>query len=174
MQRTLIIDALNAEKAQNAITICGWVRTRRDAKGFSFVEINDGSCLANMQCIVDEGTEAHAALGEANTGAALAVVGELVPSPGKGQTWEVRAKSVTVFGLADPEAFPLQKKRHSDEFLRGIAHLRARTNKYGAAFRIRSEAGRAVHDFFHGRRFAWVHTRCSPARTARARARCSA
>ena len=158
MQRTLIIDALNAEKAQNAITICGWVRTRRDAKGFSFVEINDGSCLANMQCIVDEGTEAHAALGEANTGAALAVVGELVPSPGKGQTWEVRAKSVTVFGLADPEAFPLQKKRHSDEFLRGIAHLRARTNKYGAAFRIRSEAGRAVHDFFHGRRFAWVHT----------------
>ena len=73
MQRTLIIDALNAEKAQNAITICGWVRTRRDAKGFSFVEINDGSCLANMQCIVDEGTEAHAALGEANTGAALAV-----------------------------------------------------------------------------------------------------
>ena len=86
------------------------------------MEINDGSCLANMQCIVDEGTEAHAALGEANTGAALAVVGELVPSPGKGQTWEVRAKSVTVFGLADPEAFPLQKKRHSDEFLRGIAH----------------------------------------------------
>ena len=158
MQRTLIIDALTAEKAQNAITICGWVRTRRDAKGFSFVEINDGSCLANMQCIVDEGTEAHAALGEANTGAALTVVGELVPSPGKGQTWEVRAKSVTVFGLADPEAFPLQKKRHSDEFLRGIAHLRARTNKYGAAFRIRSEAGRAVHDFFHGRRFAWVHT----------------
>ena len=158
MQRTLIIDALNAEKARNDITLCGWVRTRRDAKGFSFVEINDGSCLANMQCIVDEGTEAHAALGEANTGAALAVSGELVASPGKGQKWEVRAKGVTVFGLADPESFPLQKKRHTDEFLRGIAHLRARTNKYGAAFRIRSEAGRAVHDFFHGRRFAWVHT----------------
>ncbi len=158
MQRTLIIDALNTEKAQSNITLCGWVRTRRDAKGFSFVEINDGSCLANMQCIVDEGTEAYAALGEANTGAALAVSGELTPSPGKGQKWEVRAKSVTVFGLADPASFPLQKKRHTDEFLRGIAHLRARTNKYGAAFRIRSEAGRAVHDFFHGRRFAWVHT----------------
>lgn len=158
MQRTLIIDALNAEKAHNDITLCGWVRTRRDAKGFSFVEINDGSCLANMQCIVDEGTEAHAALGEANTGAALAVSGELVPSPGKGQQWEVRARAVTVFGLADPAGFPLQKKRHTDEFLRGIAHLRARTNKYGATFRIRSEAGRAVHDFFHGRRFAWVHT----------------
>ena len=76
MQRTLIIDALNTEKAQSNITLCGWVRTRRDAKGFSFVEINDGSCLANMQCIVDEGTEAYAALGEANTGAALAVAVE--------------------------------------------------------------------------------------------------
>lgn len=158
MQRTLIADALAAEKAQAEITLCGWIRTRRDAKDFSFVEINDGSCLANMQCIVDQGTAAHAALGDAATGAALAVSGELVPSPGKGQQWEVRAKTVTVFGLADPESFPLQKKRHSDEFLRGIAHLRARTNKYGAAFRIRSEAGRAVHEFFHGRHFAWVHT----------------
>lgn len=158
MQRTLIADALAAENAQAEITLCGWIRTRRDAKDFSFVEINDGSCLANMQCIVDQGTAAHAALGDAATGAALAVSGELVPSPGKGQQWEVRAKTVTVFGLADPESFPLQKKRHSDEFLRGIAHLRARTNKYGAAFRIRSEAGRAVHEFFHGRHFAWVHT----------------
>ncbi|MDO5483752.1 MAG: asparagine--tRNA ligase [Desulfovibrionaceae bacterium] len=158
MQRTLILDALNAAEAQTQITLCGWIRTRRDAKGFCFVELNDGSCLANMQCIVDEGTEAHAALGEAGTGAAIQVSGELVASPGKGQKWEVRATAVTVFGLADPETFPLQKKRHSDEFLRGIAHLRARTNKYGAAFRIRSETARAVHDFFHARRFALVHT----------------
>lgn len=158
MQRTLIIDALNAEKAHQEIVICGWVRTRRDAKDFSFVELNDGSCLANLQCIVDEGTEAHAALGDAGTGAALAVTGALVPSPGKGQKWEVRAKTIRVFGLADPETFPLQKKRHSDEFLRSIAHLRSRTNKYGAAFRIRSEAGWAVHDFFRQQRFAWVHT----------------
>ncbi len=158
MQRTLIIDALSAEKAQQEIVICGWARTRRDAKGFSFLEINDGSCLDNLQCIVDEGTEAHAALGEANTGAALAVTGALVPSPGKGQKWEVRAKSIRVFGLADPQTFPLQKKRHSDEFLRTIAHLRSRTNKYGAAFRIRSEAAWAVHDFFRQEGFAWVHT----------------
>ncbi|MBD5647727.1 MAG: asparagine--tRNA ligase [Desulfovibrio sp.] len=158
MERTLIVDVLKAEKPSEAVTVCGWVRTRRDAKGFSFVELNDGSCLANLQCIVDDGTPAHASLGEASTGAALCVRGALVSSPGKGQKWELRAESVEVFGLADPETFPLQKKRHSDEFLRGIAHLRARTNKYGAAFRIRSEAGFAVHEFFRSRRFAWVHT----------------
>ena len=158
MQRTLIIDALNATQAYPQLRVCGWIRTRRDAKGFCFVELNDGSCLANLQCIVDEGTPAHAALAEANTGAALQVTGELVASPGKGQQWEMRAQDITLFGLADPETFPLQKKRHSDEFLRGIAHLRARTNKYGAAFRIRSETARAVHDFFHARRFALVQT----------------
>ena len=158
MQRSLIADVLNAEKPARAITVCGWVRTRRDAKEFSFVELNDGSCLANLQCIVDEASPAHAELGDASTGAALCVRGELVPSPGKGQKWELRAESIEVFGLADPETFPLQKKRHSDEFLRGIAHLRPRTNKYGAAFRIRSEAGFAVHEFFRSRRFACVHT----------------
>ena len=158
MQRTLIVNALASEAPQRQITVCGWIRTRRDAKDFSFVEINDGSCLTNMQCIVDAGTAAHEGLGDANTGASVAVTGELVASPGKGQKWEVRAESIRVFGLADPESFPLQKKRHSDEFLRGIAHLRMRTNKYGAAFRIRSEAARAVHDYFHSQHFSWVHT----------------
>ena len=158
MQRTLIVDALASAQPQTSLTVCGWIRTRRDAKGFCFVELNDGSCLANLQCIVDEGTPAHAALGDASTGASLAVTGELVPSPGKGQAWELRAAEIRVFGTADPERFPLQKKRHSDEFLRTIAHLRARTNKYGAAFRLRGEAARAVHDFFHQRRFTWVHT----------------
>lgn len=158
MQRTLITDVLNAGDGQDQITVCGWIRTRRDGKDFSFVEINDGSSLANLQCIVDAGTQAANSLGEANTGAAIEVRGELVPSPGKGQKWEVRAREVKVFGHADPEAFPLQKKRHSDEFLRGIAHLRPRTNKYGAAFRIRSEAAHAVHEFFRRRHFALVHT----------------
>ena len=158
MQRTLIIEALAATAPQPSITICGWIRTRRDAKEFSFVEVNDGSCLGNMQCIVDAGTTAQQQLADAATGAAISVTGELVASPGKGQQWEIRAHSVTVFGLADPETFPLQKKRHSDEFLRTIAHLRSRTNKFGAAFRIRSEAGQAVHQFFQGRRFSWVHT----------------
>lgn len=158
MPRTLITDALKAGEGRDSITVCGWVRTRRDGKDFSFVEINDGSCLSNLQCIVDADTPAYSALQDANTGSAIQVRGELVPSPGKGQKWEVRAKDIKIFGLADPETFPLQKKRHSDEFLRGIAHLRPRTNKYGAAFRIRSEAAHAVHEFFRQNNFALVHT----------------
>ncbi len=158
MRRTLIADALAASAENPNIAVCGWIRTRRDSREFSFVEINDGSCLANLQCIVDAGTEAAKGLGEAATGAAVEVAGELVASPGKGQKWEIRARQTKIFGLADQASYPLQKKRHSDEFLRGIAHLRARTNKYGAAFRIRSEAGFAVHEYFHANHFAWVHT----------------
>lgn len=158
MQRTRISQALAATGSKSGITVCGWVRTRRDSKGFSFLEINDGSCLANIQCIVDEGTPAFDAMGEANTGAAVMVKGELVESPGKGQRWEVRARELTVYGLADQETFPLQKKRHSDEFLRSIAHLRSRTNKYGAAFRIRAEAAHAVHEYFREEGFYHVHT----------------
>ncbi len=158
MKRTLIVKALNAAGPQEHITICGWVRTRRDAKGFSFLELNDGSCLGNIQCIVDEGTKAFENMKDANTGAALQVVGSLVPSPGKGQQFEVKAEDITIYGLADQETFPLQKKRHSDEFLRTIAHLRSRTNKYGAAFRIRSAAAMAVHDYFREEGFYHVHT----------------
>lgn len=158
MKRTLIMQALAMTEPQESITVCGWVRTRRDAKEFSFLEINDGSCLANIQCIVDAGTPAFASMADANTGAGLRVTGQLVPSLGKGQQWEIRAASIDVYGLADPETFPLQKKRHSDEFLRSIAHLRPRTNKYGAAFRIRAEAARAVHDYFYGEGFHYVHT----------------
>lgn len=157
MARELVVDILNMDQPRESIEVCGWVRTRRDSKGFSFVEINDGSCLANLQCIVDHNGEAYTDLGEANTGAALKVTGALVSSPGKGQKWELQARRITVYGLAD-QSFPLQKKRHSDEFLRGIAHLRPRTNKYGAAFRIRSEAGFAIHDYFRANHFVWVHT----------------
>jgi len=158
MKRTLIAAALQTHAPQSHIAICGWIRTRRDAKGLCFLELNDGSCLANLQCIVDAGTPAFDALGGASTGAGLRVEGSLVASPGKGQDWELRAANIEVYGLADPESFPLQKKRHSDEFLRGIAHLRPRTNKYGAAFRIRSEAAHAVHDFFRAEHFHYVHT----------------
>ena len=158
MLRTPIVDLLNATEPMPEVRLGGWVRTRRDAKGFTFLELNDGSCLGNIQCIVDEGTPAWDKLEGINTGACVAVTGELVESPGKGQKWEIRAREMTVFGLADPETFPLQKKRHSDEFLRTIAHLRARTNKYGAAFRIRSEAAQAVHDYFRQQGFFYVHT----------------
>jgi asparaginyl-tRNA synthetase len=158
MARTPVADALTAEAPVAHIRICGWVRTRRDAKGFSFLEINDGSCLANIQCIVDEALPDFAVIKDVNTGAAVDMRGELVESPGKGQKWEVRAAALTLLGGADAEAYPLQKKRHSDEFLRTIAHLRARTNKFGAAFRIRSEAAYAIHEFFRERGFFHVHT----------------
>ncbi len=158
MKRTLIAAALNSDQPIENIAICGWVRTRRDAKGFSFLELNDGSCLGNIQCIVDEGTKAFEQMADANTGAALRVEGALVPSLGKGQSFEVRAQNIILYGLADQESFPLQKKRHSDEFLRTIAHLRSRTNKYGAAFRIRSAAAMAVHDYFRSEGFYYVHT----------------
>ncbi|GFM36395.1 asparagine--tRNA ligase [Desulfovibrio psychrotolerans] len=158
MQRTPIAEALNAQQAQARITVCGWVRTRRDSKGFSFLEINDGSCLMNIQVIIDETVPTYGIIKDVSTGASVQVTGELVESPGKGQKWEVRCTELTLFGTADPETFPLQKKRHSDEFLRTIAHLRPRTNKYGAAFRIRSEAAFAVHSFFRDRGFFHVHT----------------
>jgi len=156
MQRTRIKDIL-ARDAGGPVLLKGWVRTRRDAKGFSFLEINDGSCLANVQAVVDHTPALLHALEGAATGAAVGVEGELVPSPAAGQRWEVRAGALTLYGVADPEAFPLQKKRHSDEFLRTIAHLRPRTNKYGAMLRVRSEMALGVHDFFRGRGFFHVH-----------------
>jgi asparaginyl-tRNA synthetase len=139
------------------VLIKGWIRTRRDAKNFSFLEINDGSCLKNVQVIADESLPNYADVKKLTTGAAVAVSGSLVESKGGGQKWEITARKVDIIGLA-PDAYPLQKKRHSDEFLRSIAHLRPRTNKYGAAFRIRSEMAFAIHKFFRDRGFRYIHT----------------
>ncbi|WP_419778953.1 asparagine--tRNA ligase [Maridesulfovibrio sp.] len=158
MRRTCVKDILNAEEASSEILVKGWVRTKRDNKGFSFLEVNDGSCLKNVQVIIDHTPEIEAELEKISTGASVSVTGELVESPGKGQKWEVRGKSIELVGFADPETFPLQKKRHSDEFLRTIAHLRPRTNKFGAMFRIRSELSYAIHKFFRDKGFFYVHT----------------
>lgn len=158
MKRTRVYDALNSESAMQELVIKGWVRTKRDSKGFSFLEINDGSCLKNIQVVIDHTPEIEAVLENVGTGASVAITGELVESPGKGQKWEVRGKGIEMLGFADPETFPLQKKRHTDEFLRSIAHLRPRTNKYGAMFRIRSELSWAVHQFFHEKGLCYVHT----------------
>ncbi len=158
MQRTRIKKVLASQTPVEAVLIQGWVRTRRDAKGFSFLEINDGSCLKNLQVVVDETVPAFTHLKDVSTGAAVEVEGALVASPGAGQAWEVRAAALRVVGPADPETYPLQKKRHTDEFLRTIAHLRPRTNKYGALFRIRSEAAFAVHRFFRERGFFCLHS----------------
>jgi asparaginyl-tRNA synthetase len=158
MKRMLIKNLLNSDAAVENVRVGGWVRTRRDAKGFSFLELNDGSCLKNLQVIVDETVPAFGQLAAVTTGAAVEIGGTLVESPGAGQKWELKAAALRLLGAADPETFPLQKKRHTDEFLRTIAHLRPRTNKYGAMFRIRSEAAFAVHRFFRERGFHYLHS----------------
>jgi len=142
----------------NEVLIKGWVRTKRESKDFSFIELNDGSCLMNIQAIIDHTPDILEVLEHVGTGASVAISGQLVESPGKGQKWEVRGQSLEVIGEADQETFPLQKKRHSDEFLRGIAHLRPRTNKYGAIFRLRSELAQAIHKFFADKDFFYIHT----------------
>jgi asparaginyl-tRNA synthetase len=141
----------------DSVVVQGWVRTRRDAKAFSFLELNDGSCLKNLQCVVDTGVPGAGQLPECTTGASVRVHGRLVASAGGSQAWEVQATGLELVGTAD-ESFPLQKKGHSPEFLRTIAHLRPRTNLYGSVFRVRSRLAFAVHRFFQERGFFYVHT----------------
>ena len=155
--RTLIKHILTASEASESVTAKGWVRTRRDAKGFSFLELNDGSCLANLQVVVDATIPGAEHLPELATGASAMVEGTLVPSPAAGQKWELRATRVELIGKVDA-TFPLQKKGHTMEFLRTIAHLRPRSNLFGAIFRTRSRLAYAVHRFFQERDFFYVHT----------------
>src|SRR3954464_1630540 len=155
--RTLIKHILAADSPRDGLTAKGWVRTRRDSKGFSFLELNDGSCLANLQVVVDAGTPGAEHLPQLNTGASATIEGNLVASPAQGQKWELRATKVELVGTADA-SYPLQKKGHSQEFLRTIAHLRPRSNLYGAVFRMRSRLAFAVHQFFQERDFVYVHT----------------
>ena len=155
--RTSVKNLLNSATALDSVELAGWVRTRRDSKEFSFMELNDGSCLKGIQVIIDSGTPGSEEVGKMNTGASVRVAGELVESPGKGQSWEVRATEVELVGGV-PDDFPLQKKGHTPEFLRSIAHLRPRTNLYGATFRMRSRLAYAVHRFFNERDFTYVHT----------------
>ncbi|MFQ5661019.1 MAG: asparagine--tRNA ligase [Gammaproteobacteria bacterium] len=157
MLKQTIKQLLHATEAATDVTVKGWVRTRRDAKEFSFIELNDGSCLANIQIIADSSLNGYDDITRLSTGSAIAVSGDLTASPGKGQRWEISAKNIELLGYA-PEDYPLQKKRHSDEYLRGMAHLRPRTNKYGAMFRIRSKLSHAIHEFFQTRGFSWIHT----------------
>ena len=155
--RTLIKHILAATEPKEKVTAKGWVRTRRDSKGFSFLELNDGSCLANLQVVVDAGTPGAEHLPHLTTGAAAVIEGKLVASPAQGQKWELRADRIELIGPADP-SYPLQKKGHTAEFLRTIAHLRPRSNLYGAVFRVRSRLAYAVHQFFQQRDFVYVHT----------------
>ncbi len=155
--RTPVLTALSATAPCDDILVCGWVRTRRDAKAFSFLEINDGSCLRGLQVIADAGIPGYADVPRLTTGASVAVRGRLVASAGAGQSWEVQAASLELLGAAD-DSYPLQKKGHSAEFMRSIAHLRPRSNLYGAVFRVRSKMAHAVHCFFQDQGFVYVHT----------------
>ena len=157
MARIKISKLLNTASPVENVLVKGWVRTRRDAKNFSFLEINDGSCLKNLQVVADDTLPNYGQARQLTTGSAVAVCGNLIPSKGKGQPWELAASAIEVVSLA-PEDYPLQKKRHTDEYLRTIAHLRPRTNKYGAVFRIRSELAYAIHLFFKERGFRYIHT----------------
>ena len=156
-KRTKIVDLLAAQNPQSQVLLKGWVRTRRDAKDFSFIEVNDGSCLKNIQVIANNSLNNYEDVKKISTGSSVAITGSLVESQGGNQKYEVVATNVEIYSIA-PDDFPLQKKKHTDEYLRTIAHLRPRTNKYGAAFRIRSELSFAIHKFFNERRFRYVHT----------------
>ena len=171
----LIREILALSPGSQDVEIRGWVRTRREMKNLVFVEMNDGSCLAGIQCTFDRGEgslapETEKALAEINTGTAAIIKGKLVPSPASGQAVEVAANSIVILGDAPAEnrdacpacpgipAYPLQKKRHSMEFLREIAHLRPRTNTFGAVLRLRSRMAFAIHEYFSEHGFQYIHT----------------
>lgn len=154
-----IAELLRQGQPDETVTIQGWVRTKRESKGFAFVEVNDGSALANLQVVLSQDLPNYEAdLKRLAAGTSLQVEGVLAPSLGKGQRIELKATGLEIFGEADPETYPLQKKRHSFEFLRTLGHLRPRTNTLGAVFRVRNACATAIHQFFQERGFLWVHT----------------
>src|SRR5215210_1520697 len=157
MKRTKVADLLAAADLNKEVLVKGWVRTKRGNKFVSFIALNDGSCLANIQIVADAEKFSEESLKDVATGACIAVTGTLVASQGKGQTVEIQARSLEVIGTADPETYPLQKKGHSLEFLREIAHLRPRTNTFGAVLRIRHAMAFAVHKYLNDHGFYCIH-----------------
>ena len=154
-----IAEILRSGEPDDSLTVQGWVRTKRELKDFAFLEINDGSSMANLQVVLNADLGNYEeALKALNTGASVEVAGVLVESPAKGQRIELKASTCQVLGESDPDTYPLQKKRHSFEFLRTIGHLRSRTNTLGAVFRVRNAAANAIHQFFQERGFLWIHT----------------
>jgi len=160
MERTLIKEAISDIAPQTIITVAGWIRTVRTSKGgFSFLNVNDGSCMASLQVVADNKLPNYESeLANLTTGCSVVAIGTLVESPAKGQRVEMHACEVKVLGTADPETYPIQAKRHTFEFLRTQAHLRVRTNTFGAVARVRSAMSLAIHEFFQKRGFFYVHT----------------
>ncbi len=158
VERILIKDVLSESYIGKQVTVCGWVRYRRESKGFAFLVVSDGSTQDTLQLVIPGEASAFRQLHRCNTGAAVKVNGVLKESPAKGQKYEMEVSGIEVFGETDPEKYPLQKKGHTLEFLREIGHLRPRTNTFGAVFRLRNILADSVHQFFRSRGFIWVHT----------------
>lgn len=158
MEHTRIAALLRREGGSEQVTVKGWVRTKRGNKNVAFIALNDGSCVSNIQVVVDLAKIGEEQLKPVTTGACIRVDGRLVASPGSGQGVEVQADSIEVYGTADPETYPLQKKGHSLEFLRDIAYLRPRTNTFGAVLRIRHAMAFAIHKYFNEHVFYYLHT----------------
>ncbi|MDD4247118.1 MAG: asparagine--tRNA ligase, partial [Dysgonamonadaceae bacterium] len=158
LKRIKISEALELKNFGEEVNVKGWVRTRRGNKNVSFVALNDGSIISNLQIVIDVKNFGEEFLKPITTGASLSVNGTLVESKGKGQTVEIQATEIEIFGGADPLTYPLQKKGHSMEFLREIAHLRPRTNTFGAVYRMRHHMSYAIHKYFNDRGFFYFHT----------------
>ncbi|GHT88944.1 asparagine--tRNA ligase [Bacteroidia bacterium] len=158
MKRTKIVDLVNTTDYNREVCVKGWVRTRRGNKNVAFVALNDGSIVHSIQVVVDIAQFGEEFLKPITTGACIAVTGLLVESQGQGQTAEIQAKEIEIYGTADPAVYPLQKKGHSLEFLREIAYLRPRTNTFGAIFRIRHHVAFAIHEYFNKQGFFYFHT----------------
>ncbi len=158
MYRTEIKQALQSTQYGEQINVKGWVRTRRGNKNVQFIALNDGSCMKNIQIVVDLQQFSDDQIKPITTGACISVVGTLVQSQGAGQNVEIQASDIEVYGTADPEKYPLQKKGHTLEYLREIAHLRPRTNTFGAVFRLRHNMAYAIHTYFHNHGYFYFHT----------------
>lgn len=158
IKRTKIAEALKSKNFGDEVNVKGWVRTRRGNKNVGFVALNDGSTIHNIQVVIDVATFGEDFLKPITTGACINVNGKLVESMGKGQSVEIQATEIEIYGEADPASYPLQKKGHSLEFLREIAHLRPRTNTFGAIFRMRHHMSYAIHKYFNDRGFYYFHT----------------
>ena len=158
MRRTTVKDILAQERSGGDYLLQGWVKTRRTSKTLSFIHLNDGSTIRDIQIVADQSLPNYDQVESVTTGYSVSVWGTLVDSPGQGQKYEIQAKSLEVLGDADPDTYPMQKKRHSFEYLREIAHLRPRTNTFGAAARVRNATSFAIHQFFQERGFIYVHT----------------
>ena len=158
MQRTRISEIFSSDSPMGEALVQGWVKTRRSSRSVTFVQVNDGSTLRDLQVVVAEDSPSYSVADSLTTGCSVSVVGNVVESQGKGQQFEIQAKELQLIGTAEPETYPLQKKRHTPEFLREIAHLRPRTNTFGAMARVRSAVAFAIHSFYRERGFQYIQT----------------